>query len=675
MTFFDRFKLGTKLMGCGLAVSLAIAFVAWSGYRGTAALGALAAERDGRAVRARNLDAVQYGLARLALDQLRPGTDRATLQQAIQAIQDPLAAFRATPLRPDEQDLLRRFDQGWAACQATLDGADGGKALHAKDPGLHPVQGLLVLCGQLQKLQRDEDARLGTLPAAYANAALNAAALAALAASLLALGLGFLLTRNLTGPLEQCLGRVRDLAAGRLGPRLALARADEAGQLGEALDRLAELLQGQMVPAMERLASGDLSQDLAALGPEDELMPALQAATGTLRRLVDDLNHLASRQDAGERGARADVALHPGAFGRLAQGFNDTLDAVIIPGDEVLLVAAATERASNSARHMAAGIQAIRGHADTVAGASGELSANLRTVGGAVEELSLNLKAIAHTSDRMTGSVNAVAAAIEELSVSLDEVARNSEQAATVAGKAAGSAHTTAGIVHKLGQSAQEIGKVVDMINGIAAQTNLLALNATIEAAGAGEAGKGFAVVANEVKELAKQTAAATEDIRAQVEGMQHNTRQAVQAITEIVAIISEINAISGVIAAAVEEQTATTQEIGRSVGEAARGAGEVTRNVGQAATGANEVSRKVKEAVKGVAEIAQSVTRVAGGVTDVARHAFEASGAKEGALPGPKAGDAARDTAPGADAGPDAGRNLARLAEKLQAAVGRFRT
>jgi methyl-accepting chemotaxis protein len=337
--------------------------------------------------------------------------------------------------------------------------------------------------------------------------------------------------------------------------------------------------------------------------------------------------------------------------------------------------AAATEQASANVKNMAAGVEQISANANTVASASEEISANLHTVGAAVEQMSSNMKTIATTSDRMTSAVNTVATAIEEMSVSLNEVSKNSGQAATVASKAASSANNTAVIVDKLGKSAQEIGKVVDMIKGIAAQTNLLALNATIEAASAGEAGKGFAVVANEVKELAKQTAAATEDIRAQVEGMQDNTQHAVKAIAEIVTIINEINAISGTIAAAVEEQTATTNEISRSVGDAARGANDVTRNVNQAAAGANEISRNVQEAVKGVTDIARNVNQLAGGATDVARNAAEAAkGMNDVAHNVASVSGAAKDTTQGATGTNVASKELARLAEALQHAVGKFR-
>jgi len=337
--------------------------------------------------------------------------------------------------------------------------------------------------------------------------------------------------------------------------------------------------------------------------------------------------------------------------------------------------AAGTEQASVNVKGMAAGIEQISANSNTVATASEQVSANLRTVGAAVEEMSANLRTIADSSEQMQGSVNSVAAAIEEMSASLNEVSRNSGQAATVANRAALSATSTAEIVEHLGKGAREIGKVVDLIKSIAAQTNLLALNATIEAASAGEAGKGFAVVANEVKELAKQTANATEEIRGQVEAMQGNTRQAVVAIDEIVSIIADINAISGSIAASVKEQTATTNEISRNVGAAAQGASAVTRNVHQAATGATEVSRNVQEAVQGVSDISRNINQLASGATDVARNAAEAAqGVNEVARNVVAVSGAATDTTRGVMDTNSAAKELARLAERLQANVAAFR-
>ncbi|MCW2567399.1 MAG: chemotaxis sensory transducer [Mycobacterium sp.] len=163
---------------------------------------------------------------------------------------------------------------------------------------------------------------------------------------------------------------------------------------------------------------------------------------------------------------------------------------------------------------------------------------------------------------------------------SIGEIARNANEAAKVAAQAVAAAETTTGTVAKLGASSTEIAEVVKVITSIAEQTNLLALNATIEAARAGEAGKGFAVVATEVKELAQETARATEDISRRVEAIQGDTAGAVEAIAEISGIIGRINDYQLTIASAVEEQSATTGEMNRNVAEAATGAGEIAQNI-----------------------------------------------------------------------------------------------
>jgi len=418
----------------------------------------------------------------------------------------------------------------------------------------------------------------------------------------------------------------------------------------------------EVVRVMATMEKGDLSTSITQ-EYQGDLQTLRNAVNNTARQLRDTLGVI----------NRSSRTLASSAEGLTSTSETMSGNAATMTG-QARTAAAATEQASSNVKNMAAGVEEISANAGMVASASEEISANLHTVGAAVEQMSSNMKAIATTSDRMTGSVNAVATAIEEMSASLNEVSKHSGQAAAVATRAAGSAHSTAVTVDKLGRSAQEIGKVVDMIKGIAAQTNLLALNATIEAASAGEAGKGFAVVANEVKELAKQTAAATEDIRAQVEDMQGNTQQAVQAIGEINQIIGEINLISTTIATAVEEQTATTHEIARSVGEAARGAGDVTRNVTQAAAGANEISRNVQEAVKGVAEIARNINQLAAGTNDVARNAAEAArGMNDVARNVGAVSVAAQQTTEGADGTHTASQALMRLAESFAKEIALF--
>jgi methyl-accepting chemotaxis protein len=201
--------------------------------------------------------------------------------------------------------------------------------------------------------------------------------------------------------------------------------------------------------------------------------------------------------------------------------------------------------------------------------------------------VSAEVDAASSASDLVNQNVQAVAAAVEQMSASVEEIAGNAGRASNVAGDAVVKARATNDTMRRLGESSAEIGKVIELITAIAEQTNLLALNATIEAARAGEAGRGFAVVANEVKDLAKETARATEDISSRIAAMQGDTDLSVRAIAEISETIDTIASFQNVIAAAVEEQTATTGEIARSVHEAAQGTSAVAERLGSVAAAA----------------------------------------------------------------------------------------
>ncbi len=245
--------------------------------------------------------------------------------------------------------------------------------------------------------------------------------------------------------------------------------------------------------------------------------------------------------------------------------------------------------------------------AETVASAATQMNRLGERLGHAAGETSTQASVVAHSADEVSGNVGTVATGTEEMSASIREIARNAADASRVASQAVRVAERTNGTVGKLGASSAEIGKVIKVITSIAEQTNLLALNATIEAARAGEAGKGFAVVANEVKELAKETAKATEEIGRKIDTIQMDTSEAVTAIREISDIIGEINQIQASIAGAVEEQTATTNEISRNVTGAARSALDIARNIQGVAHAAQEASEGAVQSQASAAELARA--------------------------------------------------------------------
>ncbi|MGX5654955.1 methyl-accepting chemotaxis protein [Geodermatophilus nigrescens] len=262
----------------------------------------------------------------------------------------------------------------------------------------------------------------------------------------------------------------------------------------------------------------------------------------------------------------------------------------------------------------------VVGAADAVAASSEELSASSAQISASAEETSAQSGVVSGAAEEVSRNVQTVAAGAEQMGASIREIATNAAEASAVAARAVTAAETTTATVAKLGESSAEIGNVVKVITSIAEQTNLLALNATIEAARAGEAGKGFAVVANEVKELAQETAKATEDIARRVQAIQADTGAAVGAIGEISQIVAQISDRQTTIASAVEEQTATTNEMSRSVQEAAQGSGQIADNISGVSSAADSTTQALSQTRVAVDELSRMAADLR---TSVARFTY----------------------------------------------------
>ncbi|MDF5708908.1 MAG: methyl-accepting chemotaxis protein [Nostoc sp. S4] len=358
-----------------------------------------------------------------------------------------------------------------------------------------------------------------------------------------------------------------------------------------------------LLSALKAAKNGDFSVRLPVENNElseivsvfNELVSINQNFTQEISRLTFEIG------TEGKLGSQAVVKGAQGSWRELVDNFNQmstNLTEQIKSINEVTVVVAqgdlskqieernagefkqVTDNANQMISSLRSSIRQMAEVATAVASSSEELTAVSKEMTQNAEETAQQAIFASASAEQVSQNSSTIVTAVEQMNASIQEIAKTTTEGVKVANQAVKTADRTNQTINKLGQSSIEIGKVIKVITAIAGQTNLLALNATIEAARAGDAGRGFAVVANEVKELAKQTANATEDISQRIEAIQTDTTAAVQAITQITDIINQINDFQSTIASAIEEQTATTNEISRNISEAAKGTSDIAKNI-----------------------------------------------------------------------------------------------
>lgn len=606
MKWFRDLRLSAKMWVSCVAVVLMAAVLYWQGSSGIARTAAggedLYANQMVRLQQQLQLQTLFFEVlsrTRTAIGE----PDQVARQAEISAIDDydkridaALNAYQQASLASEEQTTLGRLKEKLGKYRQLRSGA-----LQFLSPTKDPAQSAFNgEAGNLAVQISHDFRRLAEITTQEAqnqaenNHALEQSAegrliLCAVIAVLIAVVLLYSLSRSIAKPLKQLQCAADRLALGDVKVQIDAESQDELGALAQSLCAMTSLLQEHAV-AIKKLSAGEVDFEVKRFSESDILGKGLEICVARVRELQKQLSQLMLSAKQGDLVSRGDPLEFKGVAADLLTQVNEMLEA------------------------FRSTISQVDSMSHPLGRAASELNRVAGEMGSSARRTSSEADAVSAGSEQVSRNIQTVATASDEMGATIREIAKNTADAARVATAAVRLAEETNLTIGKLGQSSADVGQVIKTITSIAQQTNLLALNATIEAARAGEAGKGFAVVANEVKELARATAKATEDISHKIEAIQANSQGAVGAIGQIGTVIGQIHDIQNTVASAVEQQSVTTNEITRNLTEAANACAEITRGI----TGVAEAARasasgvsKTQKATENIEDLVKNLERL----------------------------------------------------------------
>ncbi|MGD0080530.1 MAG: methyl-accepting chemotaxis protein [Methanoregula sp.] len=677
MQFIDDMKMGKKLIGAFLIITLIAVVIAVIGYTNLVTTSSATTSLYEDSV----IPTGQIGVASADFQQLRaelyryifvPDSRSTEEQTTIPQLKDEIKAqmdgYRATSLSDADKTNLAKFDSAYAdfltqydltiAAAKKNDMTTVNAQLAAGSPLINArTDTVNALKAAVAANQKDAKA-LETSSAQSATGAQMTMIVATIIGIVIAIALALYLSKSITEPLTTVSTNLKKLSKGIVSTRLNITRKDEIGDMARVMDSYANGLQKFVVGGMKKIAEGDLTVNLKVQDEKDEISPSLNTINATLKALVEEATTLSTAAVQGRLATRGNAEKFKGGYREIVKGVNNTLDAFVAPVNEAMKVsneyAAGNftarvdknlkvqgdfikfkESLDNIGEQVSKAMRGINTQVTNLASSAEEANASVEEVAAGAGQVAKNAAAVSSNADKTTQGIEQVQRAMEDLSRTIQEVANKAEVVAKIVDDTTTyskegmelaqktesgmqgitkSSNEVNQIILEIKGQMDKISEIVNLITDLANQTNLLALNAAIEAARAGDAGRGFAVVATEVKSLAVESRASAEKIAEMIDNLQKQTNHAVDAVAAANTGVKEGS----------EALHDTLSSFNKIVGTI----DQISRNVGEVAAASEEQAASVEEVTASISEVGKLMQDTAKESTDAAAASEESSAA-----------------------------------------------